>query len=260
MASPEGERIERVIERLKSSKRILVLTGAGISKDSGIPTFRGEDGLWKRYRAEDLANPFAFQENPELVWEWYRWRQGIIKKAKPNSGHLAIAEMEKSLPDFLLVTQNVDNLHKEAGNEKIIELHGNIFRSKCARCGKMSTEEIKENLPKCECGGLLRPDVVWFGESLREKDLKNSFEFAHSCDFCFVIGTSAVVYPAAQLPYIAKNSRAFLVEINLSPTPVTELADISFQKSASKILPHILSLYKEPQINADFHRLDKRIL
>lgn len=246
MTSLEEEKIERVAERLKFSKKVLVLTGAGISKDSGIPTFRGEDGLWKKYRAEDLANPFAFQKNPELVWEWYRWRQGIIKKAKPNLGHTAIAEMEELFPDFLLVTQNVDNLHREAGSKKIVELHGNIFRSKCTSCGKMFTGEIRDNLPVCECGGLLRPDIVWFGESLREENLNDSFEFAHNCDFCFVVGTSAIVYPAAQLPYSAKGSGAFLVEINPSPTPVTTLADVSFQESASKILPHILSLYKKP--------------
>jgi len=245
MALLEEERIKEVAQRLKSSKRVLVLTGAGISKDSGIPTFRGEDGLWKKYKPEDLANPSAFQRNPELVWEWYRWRQGIIKRARPNPGHTAIAEMERLFPDFLLITQNVDNLHRQAGSRKIIELHGNIFRSKCISCGRVSTGEIRESLPRCECGGLLRPDVVWFGEPLREEDLRESFEFAESCDFCFVVGTSAVVYPAAQLPYIAKNSGAFLVEVNPSPTPITQIADVSFRESSSKVLPQILSFYKK---------------
>lgn len=233
--------IETVARKLATVLKLLVLTGAGVSKESGIPTFRGMEGLWRQYRPEDLATPQAFARDPKLVWEWYRWRQGFIKNAQPNQAHLAIAQLENHIQNFLLVTQNVDNLHFEAGSRKLVELHGNIFRAKCSRCDKKYLEPIPGALPGCECGGRLRPDVVWFGETLNEGDLDQAFGFAGECELVLVVGTSGVVQPAASIPYIAKQSGAFVVEINPAPTPVTQIADCVISKPSAEVLPDILS-------------------
>jgi NAD-dependent deacetylase len=233
--------IKAVARRLKATKKLLVCTGAGVSKESGIPTFRGDDGLWRQYRAEELATPQAFARNPKLVWEWYRWRQDIIKKAKPNGAHHAIVQLEKLIPDFLLVTQNVDNLHFQAGSRKLIELHGNIFRAKCSRCDKKYSEPLAGELPECQCGDLIRPDVVWFGESLDVLDLDRAFGFAESCETVLVVGTSGIVQPAASIPYIAKENGAFVVEINPVATPITEIADLTIFEPSGEAMPVILA-------------------
>jgi NAD-dependent deacetylase len=225
------------------AKKIVVLTGAGISAESGVPTFRGADGLWQRYRAEELATPDAFAADPQLVWEWYDWRRGIINKAEPNAGHLAIAEMERIFPLFSLITQNVDGLHRRAGNKKIIEIHGNLWQLRCVRDGRV-LEDLRVPLPVipplCECGALLRPHVVWFGETLDQGDLAQAYSLIEACDLLLVVGTSAVVQPVASFPLIAKEAGARVFEVNKDPTPLSSLADAVFQGKAGEILPALL--------------------
>jgi NAD-dependent deacetylase len=237
-----------VIAALDPSKRIVVLTGAGISAESGVPTFRGEDGLWRRYRAEDLATPAAFEADPTLVWEWYDWRRGIIGEAEPNAGHLAIAEMERIFPHFSLITQNVDGLHRRAGNSKVIEIHGNLWQVRCVREGVVREDyrcPLPEIPPRCECGALLRPHVVWFGESLDQEDVAQAYRLIEECDFLLVVGTSAVVQPVASFPLMAKRGGAFVMEVNMDPTPLSSLADESIQGKAGEVLPAFLEKIKE---------------
>ena len=231
--------LEKVAEKIKGAGKLVVLTGAGISKESGIPTFRGPDGLWKKYRPEELATPWAFQKNPELVWEWYNWRRSLMADKKPNPGHLFIAHLERIIPDFWLITQNIDGLHQLAGSKRIIELHGNIWRERCTNCPYKRTvprkREYEEKLPKCpECGSLLRPDVVWFGETLPEDALNAAIKHSETCDVMLVVGTSAVVQPAASLPVIAKNSGAFVIEVNPEETPISHLCDITVRMGAGQ--------------------------
>lgn len=231
------------IEALRESRFRTALTGAGVSAESGIPTFRGEDGLWRTYRAENLATPDAFASHPEIVWEWYRWRRSIISKAEPNAAHHALVDLERLSPEFLLITQNVDNLHRRAGSTKIVELHGNIFRDRCAEEGIVSpaAETGDDTVPLCRCGGLLRPDVVWFGEVLPREALEEAFDAARRCDLMLVVGTSAFVQPAASLPIVAKQSGAYVVEINKDPTPLTGIVDDSILGSAGEVLPHLVA-------------------
>ena len=222
--------------------RIVVLTGAGVSAESGMPTFRGEDGWWRNYRAEDLATPQAFARDPKLVWEWYDMRRKIIHDCSPNPAHEIIAKMEKYFNNFQLITQNVDGLHKRAGNSKIIELHGNLWRVRCEEEGKtfdFMEVPLKEIPPTCECGALIRPDVVWFGESLPRDQIEGAFAAASDCEVMMVVGTSAIVQPAASIPIIAKQSGAFLIEVNLDPTPLTAIADYSAQGKAGILLPKL---------------------
>lgn len=231
------------IKKLKKCKKVAVLTGAGVSAESGVPTFRGEDGLWKKFRAEELANFDAFMENPQLVWEWYNYRKKLIWEVRPNSGHYALAEIEKIVPEFTLITQNVDGLHGKAGNKSILELHGNIMISKCLDCGKKtdSIGAVKEGeLPRCTCGGLLRPDVVWFGEMLPQEVLHKAFKASENSDLFFSIGTSAVVQPAASLPLMAKQNGSFIIEINTEPTVISDAADIFIQGRSGEILPELV--------------------
>ena len=228
---------------LSSDVPIAVLTGAGISAESGVPTFRGEDGLWQKFKPEELANVDAFLSNPDLVWGWYQHRREIINDVEPNPGHYALAQMEKKIPDFTLITQNVDGLHRRAGSKNILELHGNIQRNKCIKCGRMFEElpnEELEQVPECECGGMIRPDVVWFGEMLPQDVLHNAFRAAEQASIFFSIGTSAVVQPAASLPLTAKQNGAYLVEINVEPTILTHYADEFFQGKSGEVLPRII--------------------
>lgn len=224
--------------------KVVVLTGAGISAESGIPTFRGKDGLWKKHDPMKLATPEAFGKNPKLVWEWYDWRRQLIAKAKPNEAHLLLADLERKLGDLWVVTQNVDGLHQRAGSKKVIELHGNIWKVRCTSCGAEDYDyraPLPEIPPKCKsCGGLLRPGVVWFGEPLPMDALQSAYTLAQEADIFMVIGTSAQVYPAAELPFIAKNNGAKLIEINPEETPVTPYADISLRKTASEGLKEVI--------------------
>jgi len=234
---------ETDIEKIRECKKVAALTGAGISAESGVPTFRGEEGLWKKYQPEELANFDAFMKNPELVWEWYNYRKELIREVKPNPGHYALAELENIIPDFTLITQNVDDLHRKAGNRSILELHGNIMKNKCLDCGKI-TDSIgpieKGELPRCECGGLLRPDVVWFGEMLPQDVLKKAFNVSEQSDLFFSIGTSAVVQPAASLPLIAEENGSFVIEINTEPTVISDTVSLFLQGKSGEILPELI--------------------
>jgi NAD-dependent deacetylase len=212
----------------QSVRSVAVLTGAGISAESGVPTFRGEDGLWRQYRVEDLATPQAFRRNPTLVWEWYDWRRELISNCQPNQAHLTLAEMEQALPDFALITQNVDGLHRRAGSQKVVEFHGNLWDVRCVAEGTVREYldvPLPEVPPRCRCGALLRPNVVWFGESLPAGAIAAAQEVAMSCDLMLVIGTSGVVQPAASVPLWAKQGGAYVIEINVQRTPISTYAD-----------------------------------
>jgi NAD-dependent deacetylase len=228
---------------LTADSCITVLTGAGVSAESDVPTFRGKDGLWRTYRAEELATPEAFARDPKTVWEWYDYRRQIVAGKHPNPAHEAITRLDEGLADFLLITQNVDGLHERAGTKRIVELHGNLFRVRCTGgCGTSRNLEVPltEIPPRCHCGALLRPDVVWFGEALPEQALSAAFEASRSCDLMLVIGTSAVVQPAASMPLIAKQAGRYVVEVNPDPTPITPFVDIAFSGKAGEIVPEVV--------------------
>jgi NAD-dependent deacetylase len=229
---------------LRGDPKLVVLTGAGVSQESGLRTFRdAQAGLWAQYKPEDLASPEAFARDPKLVWDWYAWRREAVKAVRPNAGHYALVEIEKRLPQFTLITQNVDGLHRMAGSQNVLELHGNIQRVRCSDCFMVAEtwDDDTESVPRCEsCGGLLRPDVVWFGESLPRDQLEAAVEAARSCDAFFSIGTSGVVQPAASLAFAARNRGAVVIEINAEPTPLTSKADYVFQGKSGKILPELL--------------------
>ena len=234
------------IDKLKEASSLVFFSGAGISAESGIPTFRGEGGLWKKFRPEELANFNAFISKPELVWEWYNHRKKIIHNAQPNEGHLTIARMQKYFDKVTVVTQNIDNLHRRAGSKDIFELHGNIERNYCVNCKESYNEELdfSKGVPKCKCGGLIRPDVVWFGEMLPEDQFRGGESVSVNSDVFFVVGTSAVVYPAVGLVYAAKQGGAVIVEINIEQTEISSIADYSFLGESGKVLPEILDAYK----------------
>ena len=233
--------------RLASARSITALTGAGISADSGVPTFRGADGLWRNFRAEELATPEAFERDPRLVWEWYSWRRELIATKQPNDAHRAIASLESRVNDFWLITQNVDGLHRQAGSTKLSEIHGNIWMVRCTACGAV-TENHQVPLPllpHCgQCGGLLRPHIVWFGESLREENLARCAKQLQACDVLLVIGTSGVVYPVAGFASIAKEAGAYVIEVNLDPTPQSDLVDIALRGRAKDVVPLLLQTDK----------------
>ncbi|MBN2416635.1 NAD-dependent deacylase [bacterium] len=229
---------------MREECRICILTGAGISAESGVPTFRGEDGLWKRYRPEELATPDAFARNPELVWEWYRYRRGIIRGVAPNPGHYALAELERRFSAVTLITQNVDGLHRRAGSRHVLELHGNIMQDRCQRCGAVSAAADARNaepVPRCRCGGLLRPHVVWFGEPLPQQVLADAQAAAEACDIFLAVGTSARVYPAAAFPLLAIRAGAYLVEVNTEETPLSGEANEVLTGKSGDILPMLLA-------------------
>lgn len=239
---------DMLIRRLRSAKIVAMLTGAGISAESGVPTFRGEEGLWKKFRPEELANFDAFMRNPQLVWEWYNYRKHIINQVAPNAGHYAIAKMESIFSNFHLITQNVDDLHRKAGSQQIYELHGNIMRNRCVDCSEYYDELPSAEpgiLPKCQCGGLIRPNVVWFGENLPALELRCSFDVARSSDVFFSVGTSAVVQPAASLPLEAKHEGAYVVEINIEPTVISHSIDETILGKAAEILPLLVEKLNE---------------
>lgn len=230
-----------VCDILLDANSVCSLTGAGISAESGIPTFRGKDGLWKTYRAEQLATPMAFIQDPHLVWEWYDWRRGIIASKEANDGHKVLVEWEALFPNFALITQNIDGLHQRAGSKNVIELHGNIWKLRCTSENTITENHdvpLEEIPPHCKtCGALLRPHVVWFGESLDGSILQQSFHLSATCDVMFSIGTSAVVQPAASLPLNAAERGAKIIEVNPDPTPLTGYADFSFRAKSGEFLP-----------------------
>ncbi len=236
-----------LLERLEKARVVSVLTGAGISAESGVPTFRDPGGIWEKFRPEQLANFEAFMADPDFVWNWYQHRREIMRDVKPNMGHFALAEMEGLFDEFYLITQNIDNLHERAGSKKVTELHGNIERNYCIKCKKFYNEiDLKQKgVLKCECGGLIRPDVVWFGEMLPYNALKFAEDSAMRANVFFTIGTSAEVYPAALLPLMAGKSGAFVVEVNTKPTVISGEVDEVLQGKSGEVLSELVKVIKQ---------------
>lgn len=245
MPSMESQvEIERAAAALAGAERVVVLTGAGVSAESGVPTFRASDGLWEGHRIEDVATPYGFASNPRLVWQFYNGRRANLQNVTPNPGHHALAAMERHWRDrFALATQNVDGLHRRAGSERVLELHGNIQRTRCTGCAQVEDRGLEPlgELPQCpRCGAMLRPDIVWFHEMLPDDILWEAQQAASECDVFLVVGTSAVVYPAAGLIPLAKQTRtpgATVIEINLNATEASHLADIGLYGPSGVILP-----------------------
>ncbi len=239
-----------ILLRLQSAKRVVALTGAGVSSESGIPTFRdAQTGLWSKCDPAQLATPEAFARNPKLVWDWYQWRRDLLRDKKPNAGHYALAEMEQLFEHFVVITQNIDGLHRMAGSTDIVELHGNIERDKCSHenvvIERAEARPTNHGLLACpRCGAYLRPDVVWFGETLPRGALDRAFQEAMQCDALLSIGTSALVEPAASLPRIAQEAGAFIIEINSDETPLSQSADAVLRGKAGEVLPALVELLK----------------
>lgn len=236
--------MQSIRELLARAKRVVAFTGAGISAESGIPTFRGSGGLWKQFRVEELATPEAFARDPKLVWEWYDWRRGLIAAAEPNPGHNALVELEEKVPDFTLITQNVDGLHHRAGSRRVLMLHGDIWTLRCVACGKSESDfrgSLPDLPPLCACGGLMRPGVVWFGEPLPPGIWEEAQNATRRAEIFLVIGTSAAVYPAAGLVPLAKSSGAKVIEINTQETPMSSSIDYVCRGPAGEILPQLLA-------------------
>jgi NAD-dependent protein deacetylase/lipoamidase len=241
---PEAVIVDRVVSWMRAADRIVVLTGAGVSAESGVPIFRGAGGLWRQFRPEDLATPEAFARQPALVWEWYLWRREKIATARPNPGHQAIAALQRDRRGVTLLTQNVDGLHERAGSPRPVELHGNLWRVRCQRgCGVVGCDDAAappRTELKCPCGAWLRPDVVWFGEPLDPAALEAATDAIEAADVVVVIGTSSVVYPVAALPHLARRGQARVVEINVDETPLTAHAHAVLRGAAGEVLPAIV--------------------
>ncbi|SMC20599.1 NAD-dependent deacetylase [Desulfacinum hydrothermale DSM 13146] len=245
MTRPEqaAQNLQRVKEKVREASRVVVLTGAGISAESGVPTFRGAGGLWRQHKATDLATPEAFARDPQLVWDFYNYRREVLAPLQPNAAHKALVALEAAKESFVLLTQNIDGLHQAAGSENVWELHGNIWRVRCSRCGQRR-EDRRVPIPfppLCQdCGGMWRPDVVWFGESLDPDLLRRAYEALEECDVMLVIGTSGVVQPAASMGLYAKENGAFVAEINLEPTPYSRALSVSLQGKAGDLVPRVV--------------------
>ena len=253
------EQMARARRLVGEANRIVVLTGAGISAESGVPTFRGAGGLWKSHRSEEIATPEAFARDPQTVWEWYSWRRGLIADCAPNRGHMALARLALAGTPTTIVTQNVDGLHTRAAHEAggggdpspalPVEIHGAIDRDKCSACGVRTpgTTSVDASshasLPRCTgCNGMLRPDAVWFGEALEPEVLSHVFGAAQDADLCLVVGTSALVQPAASVPLVTQHSGGMLIEVNLEPTPLSGEAEVSLLGPAGELLPELLDV------------------
>jgi NAD-dependent protein deacetylase/lipoamidase len=238
---------DEVRERLRSAKRVVVFSGAGVSRESGLDTFRGAGGLWERLRPEELATPEAFRADAAKVWRWYAWRYGAVVAASPNPAHVAIARLESVFPSYIVVTQNVDGLHQRAGSRNLLELHGTITRAICERCGRgrdmgEAIAESPERPPVCTCGGRFRPAVVWFGEALPEEVFAQAHEAAATCDVFLSVGTSGTVWPAAGLIELAHDGGALFIEVNPEPTPFSYLADLRLSGPAGETLPRLVDV------------------
>ncbi len=238
---------DELIEKLTKARVITALTGAGVSAESGIPTFRDPGGIWEKFKPEQLANFEAFMSDPDFVWSWYQHRREIMRDVKPNPGHFALAKMENLFDEFNLITQNIDNLHQRAGSKNITELHGNIERNYCIKCHKQyfDIDLSRKQVLKCDCGGLIRPDVVWFGEMLPYNALKFAEECARSSQIFFTIGTSAEVYPAALLPLLAKQYNSYVIEINTRGTALTGEVDEVIVGKSGEVLNKLINLLKK---------------
>lgn len=234
---------EPLARQIKDAEKLVFVTGAGMSQESGIPTFRGKDGHWRKYDPMQLATIDAFYENPKLVWEWYEERRRNILAAQPNKGHFAIAEIAKQ-KEVVVLTQNIDGLHQRAGSKSVFELHGSIVRIKCTICDYKDniTSKFDSLPPKCRCGNILRPDVVWFGEPLPQDIWAEAIRHAQGCDVMIIAGTSLVVSPANQLPVHAKQNGATLIEVNPEKTVMSADMDLSVRETSANALPHLVSL------------------
>lgn len=235
------EKILEAKHMIEDAPSLSVLTGAGVSSESGIPTFRGEDGLWKNYSPQELASPQAFRKDPKLVWEWYEWRREIINRAIPNAGHTALSKLEEEKEKFTLITQNIDGLHQKAGSRNIIELHGSIWELKCTNCPVTEKNyEVPLNPlpPECgRCGSIMRPGTVWFGEIIPMSVIDKTILAIEESDVLLIIGTSGMVEPSASMGLMAKQSGKKVIEINLEPTPNSSIYDISIQAKSGEVLP-----------------------
>lgn len=246
MSQNPTSNFQSLISKLHTAQRVVALTGAGVSTESGIPTFRDpQSGLWANYDPTQLATVGAFERDPKLVWEWYEWRRAMLRDTQPNAGHYALAAMAKLFPAFVVVTQNIDGLHQLAGSPDVIELHGNLQRNKCSRenviVDRAAARPTENGLLACpRCGAYLRPDVVWFGETLPRDALARAFAEATRCDAFFAIGTSGIVEPAASLPHYAKRAGAFIVEINPEETPLSAVADFALRGKSGEVLPVLI--------------------
>jgi len=238
-----NEEVLAAAERLKSARSVCVLTGAGISAESGLPTFRGANGLWHTHRVEELASPEGFARDPVLVWTWYDERRFAHRDVRPNAGHVALAELEKRYADFTLATQNVDSLHLRAGSKNVLELHGHLREARCDRCGEREPLDERPMRDRFEhaCGGRFRPDIVWFGESLPRGVWERAFAAAERADVMLVVGTSGIVNPAAMLATHAPKRGASIIEVNPDQTPITEYADVHLGGGAAVMLPLVLA-------------------
>ena len=241
--------IAKAVACLRQGHDLAVLTGAGVSKESGVPTFRDAlDGLWAQYDPEELATPMAFRRNPKLVWDWYEFRRELVRQARPNPGHMALAQLETHFPSLRIITQNVDDLHEQAGSSHVIHMHGNIARSRCsANCQgdptiiDVSTLDYAEGPPLCpHCGALVRPDVVWFSEMLPADALQDANTATQLCDVMLVVGTSGLVTPAATLPGLARQHGATIIEVNPDDTSITAIADVKLTGPSGEVLPKLL--------------------
>lgn len=251
------ESIRQAAAVIGGSKRLAVLTGAGVSKESGVPTFRDAmDGLWAQYDPQQLATPEAFRRNPKLVWDWYTYRRGLVRGAVPNPGHRALADLEDLLPQVVIITQNVDDLHRQAGSTDIVPLHGALMQSKCfdncrgdptlVDVAALPDFDPAQGPPRCPyCGAWVRPDVVWFGESLPEANLRRAITLTEQADVFLVVGTSGMVQPAASLPYRARQHGAAIVEVNPAPSGITDIADMWLEGPSGEVLPRVVQAIRE---------------
>lgn len=247
--------ILKAAEALNQARYVVVSTGSGISRESGIQTFReAQTGLWGKYDPQELATPQAYYRNPDFVWKWYQYRFGLVARAEPNPGHYAVAELEKLVPRLVVLTQNIDNLHTRAGSTDVVELHGNISRFKCsANCRGDPTvvdlntiDHDEDHAPHCpHCDALVRPDVVWFGENLPAQAIDRAFAVSAGCDLMLVVGTSGIVQPAASLPVLARRSGAMVIEVNPNPGQITPLAHIFLQGPSGEVLPRLVDAVRE---------------
>ncbi len=242
--------LERVTAALEQAERVVAATGAGMSKECGIPTFRdAQEGLWARYNPEELATRRGFRQNPARVWGWYNYRRGLVARRTPHAGHRALAKLEQLVPDVVVVTQNIDGFHGDAGSSTILELHGNINRFKCFEHDHpveidvpLADSDGEVEPPKCgRCGSPIRPDVVWFGEMLPPGVFERAESLSRACDVMLVVGTSGLVQPAASLPLVAQAAGATVIELNTEPSQLTGRVDIFLQGPAGEVLPELVA-------------------
>ncbi|WP_306210152.1 SIR2 family NAD-dependent protein deacylase [Actinoplanes sp. RD1] len=241
--------MDQAVEWLRQARRVVVFTGAGVSAESGIPTFRdAQTGLWARFDAQQLATPEAFAADPELVWGWYEWRRAAVDRVAPNAAHEAVAAIEAHVPDTVVVTQNVDDLHERAGSRAPVHLHGSLFAPRCANCHAAAAvpgepaAEGRVAPPRCDnCHSLVRPGVVWFGEALPAEALQRAAQAAYECDLLLTIGTSGLVHPAAEIPLVAKRGGGRVIQINPAATPLDAESDVNLRGKAAEILPELVA-------------------